>query len=408
MNTLPDAGYLLDQLLSSTLDSIYFKDLQSRFIAINQACAAKHGWASPSGVIGKSDHDMFSREHADKAYADEQRIIATGEPLFGIEERETWPDGRITWCSTTKMPLRDEDGSIIGIFGITRDITDRKEAELRNGRYVELINTIKEELENDARMAGQLQRSFFPVSYPSFPEGADPADSCIEFLHYFNTCNLVSGDYCAINRVSGSKVGILLCDVLGTGARAALGAALIRGIMQEIEPLSDEPSAYLGRMNELLYPLLHPDPDRLLLEVTACYMVLDVATGLTRIASAAHPLPLHFRKGRPVKWLFENLVLSGPALAVRPESRFHTIECRLIPDDTVVLFTDGLVSARNAQGESLGQQRLLSAAKELAGSSLAEIYCGLEGAAGEFSKGGHFTDDVCLVGFHLRHLLEAG
>lgn len=405
MNSLPDAGYLLDQLLSSTLDAIYFKDLESRFVLINQTCAAKHGWASPAEGIGRTDHDVFSPEHADKAFADEQRIIATGEPLCGVEERETWPDGRITWCSTTKMPLYDEDGSIIGIFGITRDITERKEDELRTERYMALINSIKEEMESDAHMAGQMQRSFFPSSYPVFPEGAEPADSCIEFLHHFNKCNPVSGDYCAIHRVSASKVCILLCDVLGTGSRAALVAALIRGIMQEIGPLSDDPSAYLGRMNELLYPLLHPDPDHVL-EATACYMVLDVATGLARVASAAHPLPLHFRKGRPVKWLFENLVLRGPALAAKPNSRFQTIECRLIPDDRVVLFTDGLVSAPNAYGAPFSEQRLLRTAQELVGSSLGDIYRGLEGAAVEFARDGHFTDDVCVVGLHLRNLLR--
>jgi sigma-B regulation protein RsbU (phosphoserine phosphatase) len=303
------------------------------------------------------------------------------------------------------MPLRAEDGLITGIFGITRDITDRKEAELRTERYVKLIHSIKEELESDARMAGQLQRSFFPTGYPGFPEGVAPADSCVEFLHHFSRCTLVSGDYCAINRVSDSKVGILLCDVLGTGARAALVAALIRGIMQEIEPLSDDPPAYLGRMNELLYPLLHSDPDHLLMEVTACYMVLDITDGLIRAASAAHPLPLHFRKGQPVKWLFENLVLRGPALAVEPESRFHPIECRVGADDTVVLFTDGLASVRNSLEEPFCEQRLLSTAQKLAGNSLGDIYRGLEGAAANFSKNGHLTDDVCLVGFHLRNLL---
>lgn len=405
MEKLPDAGFLMDQLLSSALDAIYFKDPESRFVMYNKACADTHGWSDLSEGIGKTDFDVFSTEHAEQAYEDEQRIMETGEPIFGIEEKETWPDGRITWCSTTKMPLRNEKGEIIGLFGITRDITAQKEAKLRAQRYAKQVRAIKEQMEEDARMAGKLQRSFFISEYPVFPKGVEPADSCIEFLHHFYKCSLVSGDYCYIKRLSGDKVAILLCDVLGAGVRSALGASLIRGIMQEINPLADDPSAYVGRLNQQLYPLLHPD--RLLLDVTLCYMVLDVSSGILRLASAGHPLPLHFRPGMPVKWLYENLVLRGPALAADPKAKFRTITCRLQPGDSVVLYTDGLFAVKNSIGEPFSEKRLLPTAQELGNKSLGRIFRGLENAALEFSKDEHFSDDVCLLGFHLRRLMES-
>ena len=56
--------------------------------------------------------------------------METGEPMIGVEEKETWPDGRVTWVSTTKMPLRDAQGRITGLVGISRDITGRKLAEI--------------------------------------------------------------------------------------------------------------------------------------------------------------------------------------------------------------------------------------------------------------------------------------
>jgi sigma-B regulation protein RsbU (phosphoserine phosphatase) len=390
--------------MSSTLDSIYFKDRESKFVMLNKACAAKHGWASPEEGIGKSDFDTFTSEHAEETYADEQRIMASGESMRGYEEREAWPDGRITWCSSTKMPLRDSNGAIIGIFGVTRDITARKEVKLRAQHYAKQIKIIKEELEEDALMAAQLQRSFSLSCYPVFPDRSDPSISCVEFLHRVRIYRKVSGDYCSIKRLSESKAVLFLCDVSGFGSRAALGAALIRGVMQEIEWMADDPAAYLARMNERLYPLLHPD--RLLLDVTFCCMVLDVSTGMVRMASAGHPLPLHFPAGRPVKWLFENLVLRGPALAVSPDTRYRTIQCRLQPDDVVVLFTDGLFTVKNAQNEPFCENRLLGVAQDLAGKPIADIFKSLEAAATEFSKDGHFIDDVCLVGFHLRKLMS--
>ncbi|HEW79347.1 MAG TPA: PAS domain S-box protein [Phycisphaerales bacterium] len=116
---------LLRSLMNNIPDSIYFKDTESRFIRVNKGLADWHGVSDPAEVVGKTDFDFFTEQHARKSYADEQRILETGQPLVGIEEKETWADGRVTWVSTTKMPLRDEDGRIIGTFGISRDITER-------------------------------------------------------------------------------------------------------------------------------------------------------------------------------------------------------------------------------------------------------------------------------------------
>ena len=77
-------------------------------------------------MIGKTDKDLFTDEHAFQALADEQRIIATGEPIVDIEEKETWHEGRVAWYSTSKMPLRDPSGNVIGTFGVSRDITERR------------------------------------------------------------------------------------------------------------------------------------------------------------------------------------------------------------------------------------------------------------------------------------------
>jgi PAS domain S-box-containing protein len=118
---------LLDALMNSSSDIIYFKDLESKFIRINTA--VHFGFDDPSAVVGKSDFDFFTREHAQPAYDDEQRIIKTGIPLVGIEERETWADKEDTWASTTKTPLYDRNRNIIGTFGITRDISERKRSE---------------------------------------------------------------------------------------------------------------------------------------------------------------------------------------------------------------------------------------------------------------------------------------
>jgi len=119
---------LLNAILENVPDHVYFKDLQSKFLLVNNAMAKLLGAVKPEDVVGKSDFDFFSEEHAAQAYSDEQKIIQTGEPLVGAEEKETWPDGSITWVSSTKAPFRDAQGNIIGTFGISRDVTELKKA----------------------------------------------------------------------------------------------------------------------------------------------------------------------------------------------------------------------------------------------------------------------------------------
>lgn len=120
---------LVDTLMDTIPDHIYFKDTSSRFIRINKAMAAVFKLGDPSAAIGRTDFDFFASEHAQRAFADEQEIMRTGVPLVGREEKELWPDGSTTWVSTTKQCLRDKAGNILGTFGISRDITARKMAE---------------------------------------------------------------------------------------------------------------------------------------------------------------------------------------------------------------------------------------------------------------------------------------
>jgi two-component system, sensor histidine kinase and response regulator len=127
-----ELGYercLLNTFLDTIPDRIYFKDLNSRFTRVNKAVAESQRQRDLTLMVGQTDFDLFTEEHARLAYADEQKIIRSGQPLVEREEKETWLDGRVTWASTTKMPLRNSHGHVIGTFGISRDITRRKQVE---------------------------------------------------------------------------------------------------------------------------------------------------------------------------------------------------------------------------------------------------------------------------------------
>ncbi len=143
---LAQEQHLLNALIENIPDHIYFKDRESHFIRINPAQARWFGLDSPKDAVGKTDFDFFSMEHAQQAYLDEQEIIQTGEPIVGIVEKETWPDSQETWVSTTKVPLYGQHMDIIGVFGISRDITERVKAEGEILRLQRLLQSITDSM----------------------------------------------------------------------------------------------------------------------------------------------------------------------------------------------------------------------------------------------------------------------
>jgi PAS domain S-box-containing protein len=120
---------LLHTLLDNLPDRIYFKDELSRFTRISRAVTEQFKISHPREAMGRSDRDFFSAEHAQSALADEAQVMETGEPILGKVEREVLPDGRTTWALTSKLPLKNRQGKIIGNFGISRDITEIKKFE---------------------------------------------------------------------------------------------------------------------------------------------------------------------------------------------------------------------------------------------------------------------------------------
>jgi PAS domain S-box-containing protein len=127
---------LLNHLLRHIPDSIYFKDRESHFLRLSEAMAKKFGMPNAAAVEGKTDADIFSEEHARAARADEVQVMESRQPLVDREEKETWHGREDTWCLSTKMPFIDDDGQVIGTFGISRDITDLKKSqdELKKAR----------------------------------------------------------------------------------------------------------------------------------------------------------------------------------------------------------------------------------------------------------------------------------
>jgi PAS domain S-box-containing protein len=141
---------LVAAFLQNVPEHVYFKDRESRFITASASQMRALGCQTVEDLQGHTDFDFFNIDHAMRAFEDEQRIIRTGQPMIGKLENETWPNGTVTWVLTSKLPLRDEQGEIIGTFGISKDVTKEKETEFA-------LERAQRDLVDSSRLAGMAE-----------------------------------------------------------------------------------------------------------------------------------------------------------------------------------------------------------------------------------------------------------
>jgi|GEM_PF-1048611 len=135
----------LRTLIDNLPDRIFFKDRAGRFIVANDKVAVHSGVGSAPEIIGKTDYDLYPAELAQQYFQDEQNLMRSGIPLLNHEEPSTDATGEIGWTVTSKIPIRNEAGEVVGLVGVSRDITEFK-------RALQEIVTAKEAAEQASRL----------------------------------------------------------------------------------------------------------------------------------------------------------------------------------------------------------------------------------------------------------------
>ena len=398
---------LLCALMRHIPDAIYFKDAASHFLMISEAQARRFHLANPAEAVGKTDHDYFSQAHANQALADEQEILRTGKPLVGIEELETWPDGSETWVSTTKMPLRDADGQIVGTFGISRDITERKRMQDALALRTRQLEQKNEQVAEELKMARELQMAMLPHEFPAFLNGRPAGESALEFFSFYHPTGAVSGDFFTVTALSDTKVGVFICDVMGHDVRAALVTAMLRALVQDLSATAASPGQLLSQINHNLFSIFKETGATMY--ATAFYLVADVARGEIQYASAAHPEPLQVRRraGLVDRLAGNGAVgrVKGPALGLFENAQFPTHSRRMEAGDLIALYTDGLIEIDSPDQQQIFSPELLAdAVRRRAQLPTNDLFNGVISEIHQFSGQPDFNDDVCLVGMEIKRL----
>jgi sigma-B regulation protein RsbU (phosphoserine phosphatase) len=393
---------LYHSLVETLPQNIFRKDLQGRFTFGNQQFCRILG-RTLEEIVGKTDYDFFPPELAAKYQRDDHQVTSTGEPYDTVEEHQP-PGKKKIYVQVVKTPLRGPDGRMIGLQGIFWDITAQKRADERIRKANSLLARSRKELrarnaqmEEDLKMAREIQLTMLPQQYPVFPRSGPGSDSAFRFSHRYIPSGAVGGDFFSVSALSETQVAVFLCDVAGHSVRSALVAAMIRALLEELKPVATAPGELLTKLNSDLCAILRHTGSPLL--TTAFYLVADWRSGWMQYANAGHPKPLHLRRSAgQVSPLANATGKAQPALGLFEGTSYTSSQALLDPGDTVLLFTDGIVEVQNAEGELYTEALMQNAVRERLAMPVSELFDDLLIHVRQFSGGTGFVDDVCLVG----------
>jgi len=388
---------LYHSLVETLPQNILRKDLEERFTFANQQFCRVLG-KKLEEIVGKTDFDFFPRELAEKYQRDDRAVLETGEPYKTVEEHHP-PGGEKLYVQVVKTPIKGVDGKIIGLQGIFWDITQERLAETQLARSREELHAKNMQMEDDLKMAREIQLTMLPQQYPCFPRGASQAESAFRFTHRYLPTGTVGGDFFTVSALSDEEAAVFICDVAGHGVRSALVTAMIRALVEELKPVTGSPGQFLTKLNCDLHAILKHTGTPLL--TTAFYFVANWKTGTMKYANAGHPKPLHVRrKENRAQPLVNASGRSQPALGLFENAVYQSSEINLEPNDLVMLFTDGLYEVQGSNEDIYTQELLLAGVQKRVQLPASQLFDELLEEIKNQSEGG-FTDDVCIVGMEL-------
>jgi serine phosphatase RsbU (regulator of sigma subunit) len=180
---------------------------------------------------------------------------------------------------------------------------------------------------------------------------------------------------------------------------------MMRTLEEQLSQLAADPGALFTQMNRSLRGILgHLGTS---LYTTACYLIVDIATGKLSFANAGHPSPLLVRETTGEVDVISGRNTVGPALGLFEDSRYSTHELAVEAGDLLLVFTDGLFKAVNAQSEAFGTARLRESVRRHSGLPSGKLIQDVFTEVETFTDGQPFTDDICILGMEVLHL-EAG
>ncbi|MDP4644908.1 MAG: SpoIIE family protein phosphatase [Opitutales bacterium] len=379
--------WLFQTMMEHMDEYIYFKDSESKFLAVSRYLSDSCGKDQPSDVLGMRDFDFFDRQHAEDAYHDERKI-ATGEIGELYKEEQILKDGKVAWVASRKLPLHTRSNSLAGSFGLSRDVTEEKELHQKLERN-------HERMQSELLLARNLQSTLMQQSVPTF-DGADGAAGLELATKYIPSFHL-SGDFFSIIKTKDGGAAILVADVMGHGVRAAMVTAMIQIAVQQLQDYACQPAEFMTRLNEMMRSTLQPIGETIFATAVYSYIDLDKKQLTYAQAGARHGIYVPSASNEAV--VFESSSIS-PALGLIPDVQFAESTQSLEAGDEIILYTDGIIEAAMGD-EEYSEKRMINFLMEHRRDNLPDMLNELLNSVATFTKTKELDDDVCLIGLRV-------
>ena len=280
------------------------------------------------------------------------------------------------------------------LLALNAELEDRVEKRTRE------LREKNQQMEEELKMARELQVALLPRDFPTIPVGAPPLESALSFLSFYFPTGDVSGDFFSVFPVGEKAAGVLICDVMGHGVRSALITGIIRGLVEEHAKLAADPGVLLTHINRALTVILKQAGTTMF--ATCFYVVADVERAELRFANAGHPCALHVRcDGGSVEKL-DDEQSRGPVMGVFPSAAYATAARSMVRGDRIMLFTDGLYEVEDTTGALFSEDQLRATASRHAALAPEEFFDRVLSDIRKYSESETFADDVCIVGMQIR------
>lgn len=394
-------SHLLETIIQILPCRIFVRDAEDRFLLINEEYRRAFDLETREEVIGKKLTDIRDNEQARNIEALDARIIKTGEPVFNELEFNKSLLGKERWVLNSKVPLIGSDGRPEGIVGMTHDITEQKEAEDRAKAAGEALAAKNRQFEAELLVARRLQEQLMSMGFNDQPMYLRSGKAWgLEASYLYSPSHHLAGDFFYIIPIPENRLGVLICDVMGHGIKAALVTMLIRGLMLETPVLLTEPDKVLQHLNDNLVKLA--EDSEFPRFVTALYTVIDLNTGDIRIANAGHPAPI-WRVEDQSGTHFEICPIEdiGPALGLIPNEIFKGNQFTLKEKTEILFFTDGIIEQKTKNDEEWGVENLEEAVLDHESDELPEQLRAISDELKELAGAEELSDDVCIVAVRL-------
>jgi phosphoserine phosphatase RsbU/P len=340
---------------------------------------------------------------SDPQVADEMNKMVREGATWGREVVMKRTDGGFFSAQVSVAPNVNTDGELTGMVISLQDISTLKRAQADLEDHAQKLRLRNAEMEDDLRMAREVQLVFLPQEYPRFPRAGPPDKTTLSFSHLYHPSGVVGGDFFDILSISDAQAGVLIADVAGHGMRAALVVATLRGLIEQLSPAASDPAAFLTGLNNTYLSIFRPTGDAMF--TTALYLTVDTASGRVLCSSAGHVPPFKLSRGPgTVEQVGFPREAQGPGLGLYPMSSYRNIEFPVQAGDVLLLYTDGLSEVRNPEGQYYDAARMPACLAENIRRRSSDLLKAVMADARQFAKSERFEDDVCLLAVEVCRL----